>query len=349
MNTRSRFRSVSIGAGFLLCAGLLLTAFGSSKPSAPQTPRVRTFEFSYKAVIAEVPEGTKDLRVWLPYPTTDDHQEISDMEVVSPVAAHVYREPKFGDSDLFIDIPHPAKTPIEIEMKFNVRRSEYLKKDYARYRTVSAGPMDPSLETFLGPDRLVPIDGRIKRLSNEVTHGKTADLDKVKAIYDYVLANMKYDKSGTGWGHGDIIYACDAKHGNCTDFHALFIGLCRAAGIPARFSIGFSIPEQHGEGEIPGYHCWAEFHLPGYGWVPIDASEAWKHPEKRAYFFGAHDENRVQFSTGRDIILSPAQQGESLNYFLYPYAEADGKSIQPSIKTHFAFKDLPGDTTARGF
>jgi len=74
----------------------------------------------------------------------------------------------------------------------------------------------------------------------------------------------------------------------------VFIGMMRAAGIPARFEIGFSVPAEQREGAIPGYHCWAEFYVEPYGWIPVDASEAWKHPDKKDYFFGAHDYNRLQ-------------------------------------------------------
>jgi len=160
---------------------------------------------------------------------------------------------------------------------------------------------------------------------------------------------MSYDKSGQGWGRGDIYWACDIKRGNCTDFHALFTGLNRAVGIPARFSIGFPIPPDRGEGEIGGYHCWASFWLPGYGWVPVDASEAKKHPDKREYFFGAHDENRVEFSRGRDIVLSPKQDGEPLNYFVYPYVEVDGKPWT-KVEHTFHYKDVdtpPAEPAAR--
>jgi len=160
---------------------------------------------------------------------------------------------------------------------------------------------------------------------------------KARAIYDYVIATMRYDKSGTGWGNGDAIWACTAKRGNCTDFHSLFIGMMRAAGVPARFEIGFSLPEDQHGGTIPGYHCWAEFYVAPYGWIPVDASEAWKHPEKKNYFFGAHDDNRLQFSVGRDIRLDPPQQGEPLNYFIYPYAELDGKTF--ALKSEFSFQD----------
>jgi transglutaminase-like putative cysteine protease len=224
-------------------------------------------------------------------------------------------------------------------MKFKVMRAENLHRDFTKALAHSTGPLDPQLEMYTKPDKLVPIDGQIAKWAQEVTRGKKTDLEKARAIYDYAVATLKYDKSGQGWGRGDIYYACDAKRGNCTDFHAVFIGFCRALGIPARFAIGFPLPEKRGEGEIGGYHCWAEFYLTGYGWVPVDASEAWKQPEKRDYFFGGHDENRVQFTTGRDIVLRPIQHGDPLNYFIYPYAEADGKPIS-NVERKFRFRDL---------
>jgi transglutaminase-like putative cysteine protease len=330
-----------------LALTLLLVSAVSQASPPPAELRARAFEFSYKATINEVPGGTKHLSVWLPYPTTDANQEIYDVQVSSPAKAAVYAEPRYGNSILYVSVDDPGAASVEIQVSFKVRRSENIRKDFARGSQVSNAPLDPSIEMYLQPDKLVPINGQIKQWAMEVTKGKKTDLEKARAIYDYTLATMKYDKSGQGWGRGDIIYACDAKRGNCTDFHAVFIGFCRSMGIPARFAIGFPLPEKRGEGEIAGYHCWAEFYLKGYGWVPVDASEAWKHPEKRDYFFGSHDENRVQLSSGRDIILRPRQQGAALNYFVYPYAEADGKPID-TIKREFRFKDL-GETDHKSF
>jgi transglutaminase-like putative cysteine protease len=238
-------------------------------------------------------------------------------------------------------------------MKVRVRRREYVRRDFAAAggqapAAVPAGAAAAAAATagWLRPDRLVPLDDRIRKLAAEVTRGRRGDLDKARAIYDYVVETMSYDKSGTGWGNGDIYWACDAKRGNCTDFHALFIGLARAVGIPAKFEIGLPLPEVRGQGEIGGYHCWAEFYLAGYGWVPVDASEARKQPEKRNYFFGALDENRVQFTVGRDLVLAPRQAGAPLNYFIYPYVEVDGQPFAKVTKT-FRYEDGGERSTAR--
>ena len=98
--------------------------------------------------------------------------------------------------------------------------------------------------------------------------------------------------------------------------------------------------------EIAGYHCWSDFYIDGKGWIPVDISEAWKHPEKRDYFFGAHDVNRVQFSMGRDLRLNPAQDGKPLNYFVYPYVEVDGQEYG-NVSLAFSFADVGATVAAQ--
>jgi transglutaminase-like putative cysteine protease len=186
---------------------------------------------------------------------------------------------------------------------------------------------------------MIPLNGIISQLSEQTTTGITDPLAKARAIYEYVVSHMRYDKSGTGWGRGDAVWACSSHRGNCTDFHSLFIGMARAAGVPARFKIGFPLPEDQHQGEIPGYHCWAEFYLDGLGWVPIDASEAWLNPSRHNFYFGSLDPDRVMFTTGRDLLLVPPQKGEPLNYFVYPYAELDGQPYD-GVKHQFSFRDL---------
>jgi len=93
------------------------------------------------------------------------------------------------------------------------------------------------------------------------------------------------------------------------------------------------------EGDIAGYHCWAEFYLNGPGWVPVDRLGGLEQARKHDYFFGAHDVNRVFFTYGRDIRLSSDQKGDPLNYFIYPYAEINGHQVK-NLETHFSFRDV---------
>ena len=168
-------------------------------------------------------------------------------------------------------------------------------------------------------------------------------LGQAKALYDNIVATVSYDKSGAGWGRGDALYACSARTGNCTDFHSLFIAEARSLGIPARFVMGFPVPDEGDTGTIGGYHCWAEFYVKEFGWVPIDASEAHKQPDKRQALFGGLDADRVAVTIGRDISI-PGTDGELLNYVIYPYVEVDGKR-HDHVTTRFSYT-VPDDPSS---
>jgi transglutaminase-like putative cysteine protease len=300
---------------------------------------VRTFEFTYLARIPALPQGSKTLTLWIPLPQSDPYQAISGLKIESPFPYTTHRDPEYGNEYLYVQAPAGRVNSVqEVRLSFQVtRREHHVDFDAHPSSALSAGAAPPDLQRFLQPDRRVPLQGVIAELSAQETRGIQDPLERARAIYDYVVATMRYDKSGTGWGNGDAIWACTSKRGNCTDFHSLLIGMMRAAGIPARFEIGFPLPVDKHDGSIPGYHCWAQFYVERYGWIPVDASEAWKHPEKRNYFFGAHDDNRLQFTVGRDIRLDPPQRGDPLNYFIYPYAELDGKPL--AVESNFSFQD----------
>jgi transglutaminase-like putative cysteine protease len=110
--------------------------------------------------------------------------------------------------------------------------------------------------------------------------------------------------------------------------------------LPARFEIGFSIPTDQTAGQIAGYHCWAWFYLNERGWVPVDISEADKHPEQKEYYFGNLTADRVMFSVGRDLELVPTSANEPLNFFIYPYIEVGGRLLpNENVELQFWFED----------
>jgi transglutaminase-like putative cysteine protease len=309
-------------------------SYTRSETNAP----TRKFRFTYVASIPALPADARSSRIWIPLPQSDQYQTIRDLKIEAPFAYAQRRDPEYGNEYVYFDVPASrVSQPADVRVSFEGTRQEHRVTPAPRAAVATSRLTSPDLQRFLQPDRLVPLQGTIAELSAQETKGLQDPLAKARAIYNYVLATMRYDKSGTGWGNGDAIWACTAKRGNCTDFHSLFIGMMRAAGIPARFEIGFSLPVDQHDGAIPGYHCWAEFYVEPYGWIPVDASEAWKHPDKKDYFFGAHDDNRVQFTLGRDIRLDPPQQGQPLNYFIYPYAELDGKPF--ALTSKFTFQD----------
>ena len=296
----------------------------------------RHFTFHYAFTVKNLPAG-KNVRVWIPAAHSDAFQEVKVVSVKGDLPLKKTRESKFGNEIYFAESNAATQPELHFDVEYDVVRHERVAL-YPAPHVVSVALTKRERQQDLQPDALVPVTGLPADLAVKVTQGKTQPLDKARAIYDYVFTTMKYDKTGTGWGHGDVLYACDAKKGNCTDFHSLFIAMARSQGIPARFEIGFPLPADKHSAEIAGYHCWSDFYIDGKGWVPVDISEAWKHPEKHDYFFGSHDVNRVQFSMGRDLRLTPAQAGKPLNYFVYPYVEVDGQEY-PNVSLAFSFAD----------
>jgi transglutaminase-like putative cysteine protease len=200
---------------------------------------------------------------------------------------------------------------------------------------------------YLEPDQKVPITGKPLELLKD--QALPADqFAAARVMYDVVNQHMTYKKVGSGWGQGDVLWACDSRYGNCTDFHSLFISLSRGNKIPSKFEMGFPVPEKRGEGPIGGYHCWAWFFPEGKGWIPVDISEANRNPRLTEYFFGNLTEDRVQFTTGRDINLEPRQQGPALNFFIYPYVEVNGQPYPAEkVQRSFAYRDSEAPGTGR--
>jgi transglutaminase-like putative cysteine protease len=348
--TRRLIPLVCILAAF---AGLSLAAHPrwNAAVDSSREAASRSFEFTYQVHFPATENSSGPVRLWLPLPQSDGYQDVRVLHIDCPVKYAQGHDPVYKNRfAMFKPTPQQAAAGFDVTIRFTATRHEHkVSLDDATLKNASVtASADPLLQRYLEPDNMVPLSGTIADLAREHTAGDTTQIEKARHIYEYVVSTMRYDKSGEGWGRGDAIWACTSKRGNCTDFHSLFIGMMRSSGIPARFEIGFPLPEGKTEGDIAGYHCWAEFYLNGVGWVPVDASEAWKNPAKHDYFFGANDVNRVFFTYGRDISLSSEQKGGPLNYFIYPYAEVDGQPVK-NLQTHFSFRDVsvPQQAAAR--
>jgi len=324
-----------------LALGFLLFVVFETAASAQA---VRHFTFHYGFTVRDVPAGER-VRVWFPAAHSDPYQEVRVTSATGDLRLKKTREARFGNEIYYAEASKAKPGDLHFEVVYDVVRHEHLTLGLVRPRLENAALSKKESEQYLAADKLVPITGLPAELAVQVSSGKTSQLERARAIYDYVFETMRYDKTGTGWGHGDVLWACDSKRGNCTDFHSLFIAMARSQGIPARFEIGFPLPPDKTSSEIAGYHCWAEFFNPQNGWIPVDISEAWKHPAKKDYFFGAHDTERVQFSLGRDLKLNPQQQGEALNYFVYPYVEVAGQ-VYPNVAFTFSFADVSQTSAA---
>lgn len=311
-------------------------AAAEKKETRAATPRSRSFRFEYGATLNELPDGAR-VRVWVPVPQSSDHQHVTVLDRKLPAEGATAVEPTYGNKILYFETNSPASGSLTFSTSYLIHRNE------VRGLTGSGRRIklnDAQRARFLSANRKVPLKGRQLDLLEGIELSGSS-LAIARTLYDQVDEHVRYDKSKPGYGNGDVLWVCDSRFGNCTDFHSLFISWARAKGLPARFEIGFPLPPKRGKGTVGGYHCWALFHSDQRGWVPVDISEADKHPEMKEYYFGNLTEDRITFTTGRDINLVPQQDGQPLNYFVYPYIEVDGKPWpKKKISLSFAYEDV---------
>jgi transglutaminase-like putative cysteine protease len=304
------------------------------QPAVAVDEPVRRFEFSYRILAAEFPNHDA-VDIFIPLPVENADQRIVSTEFRSSIPGEQGVERTYGNRYYHIRRPANINGPIDAEFTWVVERQvatagqeELTEEDRQRY-------LAPNNLVPVGHEILAPIRAEIHALRSDDSPEATA-----REIYDWVVDNVEYKKVGTGWGNGDTFWACSERYGNCTDFHALFVSLARSEGIPARFEIGFPVPLDRTGGEVTGYHCWVQLYLPSKGWVPIDASEAAKHPEMKELYYGTHPADRIHLTTGRDLVLSPAGKNQPLNYFVYPYVEVGGVPWKVNLQTEFSYREL---------
>lgn len=321
---------------FLVCLAAILFCNSWSIAQTPSAAREREFEFEYGAAVTGLPAGAT-VRVWLPVAQSGPHQQVDELAEQLPGPAKTTQETTYGNKIRYFTVTAPGNGTLQWVKRYRVVRHEVR----ALERPGSPDRLnDGQRALFLAPNSRVPVKGKSNELLRDIALPETP-LEVARALYDVVDDHVTYDKSKPGYGNGDVNWVCDSRFGNCTDFHSLFISLARGQNIPARFEIGFPLPPEQGEGSIGGYHCWGLFHLDNHGWVPVDISEADKHPEMKQYYFGNLTADRVTFSIGRDLQLVPRQTGPPLNYFVYPHIEVDGE-VWPNdqVELQFRYQDV---------
>jgi len=279
----------------------------------------------------------KPVRLWVPYPVSDADQDVTNVKVVGDYAASaVYTDSVEGTPILYAEWP-PGAASRKVTLTLSASRRE-VRFERLEPSDIPWNPADYS--RYLRATTLGPIDGAVGNLAREIVKGEKTVLEKARAIYDWTVKKMYRDPETRGCGKGDVCALLERPGGKCTDISSVFVALCRAAGVPAREIFGIRLAKENDTEITKWQHCWAEFFLPGTGWVPADPADVRKAmlrekldlksprtAELREYFWGGIDPARVRLATGRDIVLNPPQSGAPLNTFGYPYAEVDGKPL----------------------
>jgi transglutaminase-like putative cysteine protease len=279
--------------------------------------------------------AARRLEVWAPLIFDAPEQQILDITVTAPEPWQVTREAEFGNQLLYGRYDaSAAAASLEFEVRYLVERvtpRQNRATPGTRTRTLAT----PALFTrSLDAERHVDVTDETRQLARQIADGETSPLEQARRYYDYVTGTMDYDASKQSW-LGSTQHALTCSVGNCNDIHALFVSLCRSAGIPARFVLGQALePSEDGEPcDLCGYHCWAQFFVAGLGWLPADASCAVKYDTHG--LFGALETNHIAWSVGRDLLLTPPQRGERSLFLAGPYAEADGQPLRVERTVNF--------------
>ncbi len=291
-------------------------------------------------------EKGKKVRLWIPLPHDSEYQTVDGIEYDAGSASSVISGDDWGNQMLYVEWDENAEPADRVvTIHFDVKREEVL---HPEIKEDESEVFSEEIKKNLEPSKNLPLNDQVKAKAMEVTEGKSTDLEKARAIYDWVIANMNRNEEVKGCGEGDVCALLDTTmSGKCTDINSMFVALCRASGIPAREHFGIRI---NAEDITKNQHCWAEFYVKGTGWVSADPADVLKAvlknnwskeqeetKEKQEYYWGNLDAERIILSDGRDLKLNPAQAGEVLNDFGYPYAEVDGQKLDNYTPDQFVY------------
>ena len=348
-----------------------LTIFTLLLFSCGSTSNTRNFNFNY--IVELEPSNNKKIELWLPVPQSNEVQTISNLSVDAAGLEYQIKDEKdHGNKYLYVFSKAGISEAKTITMSFDVLRQEHQNVKYSKVdseKYLSASMMVPKgkiFESIIDKNKLNKndmksvydfvlsgmhygkptgdknnpnykyINGGINKNTGKEWLPKDITYGRLKVTQD-MLVEKQNKKESYAYGNGNSLYACDIGVGNCTDYHSYFISLSRTLDVPARFHMGFPIPNEK-EGKVGGYHCWADYYVEGKGWHPVDISEADKAPEKAEYFSSTVCKNRVDMMVGRDFLLENSDQGP-LNLFIYPLLEIDDEKSKAFTK-YFTYKNI---------
>ncbi|HXL20918.1 MAG TPA: transglutaminase domain-containing protein [Candidatus Dormibacteraeota bacterium] len=331
-----------------LSASLAFSKTGRLFAEAPGPDSWRTFEVTTRV---EVLKSSGTTRIWVPgaliHPTPFQKTLSNKFSAEGGAAKFVESQ---SDSLSFVAAEFPAgvKPLLAVTSRIATRNVAV---------DTSAPGNSPketraNLQHFLQPSKFLPTDGIVKSTAAEITKGAKTDVEKARAIYEWIVDNTFRNPKTRGCGVGDIRFMLESKDlgGKCADLNALYVGLARAAGLPARDVYGIRVAKSElgykslgasSEKITKAQHCRAEVYLTGYGWVPVDPADVRKvvleEPpgnlplndamvtKARARLFGSWEMNWMAYNFAHDVAL-PGSAGSPVTFLMYPQAEtSDGR------------------------
>ncbi len=280
-------------------------------------------------------KNSHQARLWLPYPLASTTQTIDKIKVEGNYdTSGVYRDPQTGATYLYAQW-NRITTPPAVVMTFHVNSHGHKQTGLH----AADLPIPAPIKEYLKSTPCAPITPQIRRIARQATKGKKTILAKARAVYDWVVDNTFRDPSVHGCGLGIPSRTLNELEGGgkCADLSSVFVSIARAAGVPARDVFGLRLAHPKADDITSAFHCWAQFYLPGTGWVTADPADVRKmmlvHHLKQAgkwreFFWGGDDLFRVALEKhARCVTFVPRQKGKPLGYFMYPFAQVDGQTL----------------------
>jgi len=350
--------STAVPAASTLTTVSRWSAARAAEPALPAAEGWRTFEVVTSVDIAS-PAGKTLLWVPLPSNAVTDYQRLLDVKWETPGAtkAEIATVPGYDVRLLRVEWADPsALGPVSVKTRVATRDRQVDISSTTKHQRGAAHESESVLQTYLRPTSLMPTDGIVRDTALKITRGAQGDVEKARALYEWVVENTNRDPKVAGCGLGDIASLLKSGYlgGKCADLNGLFVAMCRSLGIPARDSYGVRIADSRlgfqclgKRGDISkAQHCRAEFYTPSLGWVPVDPADVRKlvleeegglpltSPKvqaARTLLFGAWEMNWLVYNHGHDVAL-PGSRGLPLPFLMYPNSEtAEGRldSLNP--------------------
>ncbi|HZO44938.1 MAG TPA: transglutaminase-like domain-containing protein [Xanthobacteraceae bacterium] len=362
-----RRRDFLAGGAALTAAAALPRGASADTPFTPKPDAWRKFEIVTRVEIVK-PSGKA--QAWLPLPAVSEPdwtQPLGNEWKTNASAAVLERDPKYSAQMLHLQWKDGEQAPT----------AEVVSRIATRDRAVDLskpGTVPPLSEAerklYTASTELMPTDGIVKTTADGIVGWAFSDVEKARRIYEWIVDNTFRNPKTRGCGIGDIasMLKTGDLSGKCADLNALYVGLARAAGLPARDIYGIRIaPSKFGYKSLgagsevvsKAQHCRAEVSLARFGWVPVDPADVRKvvleeppgqlaltDPKvvaARKTLFGAWEMNWLAYNVAHDIDL-PGSSGPKVGFLMYPQAEVGGErldSLEPdSFKYVITAKEI---------
>jgi transglutaminase-like putative cysteine protease len=324
------------------------------------SPAWRTYEVTTRVEVLK-PSGIT--RIWVPAALTQEtayQKTLSNTFQAAGASAKLVESKHDSLGVVSAEFPEGAKPVVTTTNRISTRNCAVDLSAPRKDQTESP----EALAHFLRPTKLIPTDGIVKSTAGEITGSANTDVEKARAIYEWIVDNTFRNPKTRGCGLGDIRFMLESKDlgGKCADLNALFVGLCRASGIPARDVYGIRIAKSElgykslgasSEVITKSQHCRAEVYLRIFGWVPADPADVRKvgleeppgnRPldddlvkKARTRLFGSWEMNWMAFNFGHDVAL-PGSAGAPVGFLMYPQAETSAGRLDSLDPDNFRYE-----------